>query len=343
MNSTQDFIDEVKGCLRENVIVDGNGSIDLSPLYNQIDSINQSLREHSNNDDVHTSISEAAVIFSNPNLLDNPNFSINQRGQSEYIDANQYTVDRWGLYMQEKNVNNKVAVNDDKSITLTLSAGNWIRIAQIFEQPLEGTFTLSAEVEAATGGVTFDIIVSDGTQKTASWVLGGGKQLVKATFEVGAMTDVAFSMRNLYGFVTIKSVKLELGSVATPFVPPNPAVELAKCQRYYAPVFNTNGTPVQFNGAGIAVTNTMVRLLINLPNTLRIATPTAVLTGSLYLINSTHITDNSIPIKNINGLYVNGNILQLDVNVEGVTLESSVLYMLSRRDTATNLAVSADL
>lgn len=141
----------------------------------------------------------------------------------------------------------------------------------------------------------------------------------------------------------IRWAKLERGSVATPFVPPNPALELLKCQRYYAPVFNTNGTPVQFNGAGIAVTNTMVRLLINLPNTLRIATPTAVLSGSLYLINSTHITSNSIPIKNINGLYVNGNILQLDVNVEGVTLERSVLYMLSRRDMATAFALSAEL
>ena len=33
----------------------------------------------------------------------------------------------------------------------------------------------------------------------------------------------------------IKWAKLELGSVATPFTPPDPATELAKCQRYYIP------------------------------------------------------------------------------------------------------------
>ena len=33
--------------------------------------------------------------------------------------------------------------------------------------------------------------------------------------------------------IIIYDVKLELGSVATPFVPPDPASELLKCQRYY--------------------------------------------------------------------------------------------------------------
>ena len=31
----------------------------------------------------------------------------------------------------------------------------------------------------------------------------------------------------------IKNIKLEVGNVATPFCPPEPATETAKCQRYY--------------------------------------------------------------------------------------------------------------
>ena len=45
---------------------------------------------------------------------------------------------------------------------------------------------------------------------------------------------LAFNIRLNNGInVTIKRVKLEVGSCSTPFVPPNPAEELLKCQRYY--------------------------------------------------------------------------------------------------------------
>ncbi len=33
--------------------------------------------------------------------------------------------------------------------------------------------------------------------------------------------------------VAVRAIKLELGAIATPFVPPDPATELLKCQRYY--------------------------------------------------------------------------------------------------------------
>ena len=39
--------------------------------------------------------------------------------------------------------------------------------------------------------------------------------------------------------VTISWVKLELGPVATPFIPPNPVIELSKCQKYYREIFGT--------------------------------------------------------------------------------------------------------
>ena len=247
----------------------------------------------------HAASGEAIVgkaKYINPNLIDNPDFSIDQRSFSgDFSEVGKYFVDRWILD------SGTVTINANGSILLNGT------ISQKLEKAVNGVFV----AQASAGVASYDD--------------------VNKIFTVSATNEV------------ISWAKLEVGSVPTPFVPPNTAVELVKCQRYYAPVFKTNGTPVQFNGAGIAVTNTMVRLLINLPNTLRIATPTAVLTGSLYLINSTHITNNSIPVKNINGLYVNGNILQLDVNVEGVTLENSVLYMLSRRNMETTLALSADL
>ena len=52
---------------------------------------------HEGNADIHVTATEKAawnaVNYSNPNLLINPDFRINQRGQAEYTSG--YTVDRW--------------------------------------------------------------------------------------------------------------------------------------------------------------------------------------------------------------------------------------------------------
>ena len=52
--------------------------------------------------------------ISNPNLLINPDFKINQRGQSTYSisPGSGYTVDRWKLW------NGTLTVNSDGTITL---------------------------------------------------------------------------------------------------------------------------------------------------------------------------------------------------------------------------------
>ena len=57
------------------------------------------INTHAGNDEIHVTAEEKAawnaVNYSNPNLLINPDFRINQRGLSEY--ASDYTVDRWAL------------------------------------------------------------------------------------------------------------------------------------------------------------------------------------------------------------------------------------------------------
>lgn len=234
MNSTQDFIDEVKGCLRENVIVGGDGSIDLSPLYNQIDSVNQSLREHSNNDDAHTSISEAAAIFSNPNLLINPDFSINQRGQTEYTESGKYTVDRWALVKHSDCTEASKVTYEPDGLTLNLVDGNWLRIYEMLESPLTKTFTVTVNIASATPGIRFDILGSDKGVETnlKATLLSGDAEQITVTYTPASVEYLQLNVRKDagYGSVKIESVKLELGSVATPFVKPNPAVEMTKCQ-----------------------------------------------------------------------------------------------------------------
>lgn len=140
----------------------------------------------------------------------------------------------------------------------------------------------------------------------------------------------------------ISWAKLEVGTNATPFVPPNAADELAKCQRYFNSLFVGSGIPVQFVGSGIAVSDNMATILVNLPIEMRSSTPTVSLVGTLYLSDGSHTAANSIAVQGIAGSYLNRNVLQLNLS-SGATLDRTAAYLLSRRDTDTTLTVSAEL
>lgn len=157
--------------------------------------------------------------FSNPNLLINPDFRINQRGKSTY--DNQYSVDRWKVYNALYNVSTKNLSNPNNS------DGN---IVQVFENHLNGTYTITVHCSSVTGKSNF------------TW--GGESVIVKE--EVGDLkeginivtinaTDLRFIgvLVEPGASVIIDYIKLEQGSIATPFVAPNPAEELVKCKRFY--------------------------------------------------------------------------------------------------------------
>lgn len=155
--------------------------------------------------------------FSNPNLLINPNFKINQRGSVNYA-RNGYTVDRW-------KITNGVVKPQSNGIIVTLN--NEGLLTQSFENALSGTYTATIKVTSITG----DCVLSIGSHSL---------QLNKAgTFSITENGSIAnISLRKTTGTCTIaiEWIKLEQGSVATHFVTPNKAEELAKCQ-YYTVVF----------------------------------------------------------------------------------------------------------
>ncbi len=126
------------------------------------------------------------ATVSNPNLLTNPDFKVNQRGVAgTFSDIRKYFVDRWQL------VSGTVAVNSDGTLTLNGS----------IRQPLENAVgaNVTASVSAGTA-------VYDDTAK-AFTITGNG--------------DV------------ISWAKLEIGSTATDFSPPDPTTELLKCYRFF--------------------------------------------------------------------------------------------------------------
>lgn len=170
--------------------------------------------------------------FSNPNLLINPDFKINQRGATSYTSAVAqtikivYSVDRWSLY------GHSLTVNSDKSVTITPTTYSDGALIQNLETPVDGDITVQVYAVGVSGTATVSVGPSDGSSTTEIGTLKNG--LNTFTFSKGIRRLV---IRVKSGTLTLKYAKVEKGTVATSFVAPNPAEELVKCKQFYNHIY----------------------------------------------------------------------------------------------------------
>lgn len=161
-----------------------------------------------------------AKIFSNPNLLLNSNFRVDQRGHGTYSNNTTkptYTLDRW------MSINTKVVYNIDGTVTITSLATTdtsaWFK--QILAHAINDTCTLSCNITAVTGNAYLYRQIN-------------GKKIVKGLNIVSLPYLKETSIELKQGAsITIEWIKLEKGSKATTYVAPNYAEELQKCMMYY--------------------------------------------------------------------------------------------------------------
>lgn len=155
--------------------------------------------------------------FSNPNLLINPDFKINQRGATSY-EQQGYSVDRWKIWnvTVTPSTSGGITVKNDKYT----DTGTFL---QYLENATEGDSTLSCYVTSVSGTVT--MVADDNSQV----ILKQGLNIVHTSKSTRAFTIFL----NKGTSITLKWVKLEQGKVATAYIVPNPAEELLKCKRYY--------------------------------------------------------------------------------------------------------------
>ena len=155
--------------------------------------------------------------FSNPNLLINPDFKINQRGATSY-EKQGYSVDRWKIWnvTVTPSASGGITVKNDKYT----DTGTFL---QYLENATEGDSTLSCYVTSVSGTVT--MVADDNSQV----ILKQGLNIVHTSKSTRAFTIFL----NKGTSITLKWVKLEQGKVATAYIVPNPAEELLKCKRYY--------------------------------------------------------------------------------------------------------------
>ncbi len=185
---------------------------------------------HADNEDIHftdeKAIKAAATTISNPNLLRNSWFGkgvINQRAKTEYSGTG-YTIDGWQIY----NSNISMNVTDD-GIEITNSrtdAGNVLHYLDVAPIELGTEITLSVQLIDGTVYTKTGEVYTPGA---AAQVSCGGLGSVYYSYASNRIVLATYAGKTF----PIKWIKLELGSVATPFVPPDPTTELLKCQRYY--------------------------------------------------------------------------------------------------------------
>ena len=202
-----------------------NANIKVSAkVEEQIDSINSALTNVEDN-------------LSHQNLLDNPWFTVNQREFTSGDTVDSYTVDRWKI-----NSGNYTVALLDNVITLTKDNDTTAsEFVQYFER--ERVDDLSGKQ------LTLSVMLSDGTVHSATATMPTSLTSTLNYFLSITVGDFLFRMgvrntgNDLVTFrsttanatISIKAVKLELGSVSTLAMDtaPNYAKELLKCQRYF--------------------------------------------------------------------------------------------------------------
>lgn len=212
---------------------------------------------------------EAAEFFrdslriSRPNLLDNPDFTINQRGVSGTISTPGYFLDRWKL----------------TSGSVTISSGGITlngTIQQILETAPSGTLTASYLTNSGVQKAPYD-----SASKTFS--ITATNTLIKAAkLELGSVQTLAH---------------LEGSTWVLNDPPPNKALELAKCQGYFyrlAP----GGSNNLFLGGNIANTANTIFCPVFLPAPMR-SSPSLVLSENNILGMSKAGSASKIPSTKI--------------------------------------------
>lgn len=236
---------------------------------------------------------------SNPNLLINPDFKINQRGQRTYTSTGAgCTVDRW------LGTNVKTDVNLDN--TVTVSSLNGVGYYTQHEENISyGKHTYSIYVQAVTGTVKAFYKNKDSNDSELGTLNQG----------LNTFTSVDDGFKSFFlsvaedSSVTLKYAKVEQGSVVTPFVATNPAEELTKCYRFRyigKAVLRTQGTAGQVFG-----------FTKDLPTKLRTNPTTTFKSKESHNISTVDVT---ISEEN-NAVYLSGTAQNTDQTVIDVILD----------------------
>ena len=198
-------------------------------------------------------------IRSNDNLLDNWYFAdpINQRGQTEYIGF-VYTIDRWitegatikveddGLQLENPS---EGAVQFVTNFEASRLIDNQVYTAAILAKNLVGSGIMIIQHRAGMYTYLAANALSEGLTATSGQISKSGIPLLDITIRLEPHSSVKLIAAKLeLGPVQTLAHKDASGNWVLNDPPPDKALELAKCQRYYLSSYINNppGTPQTF-------------------------------------------------------------------------------------------------
>ena len=317
------------------------------------------IEAHAADADIHVTATEKAawdaVNYSNPNLLINPDFAINQRGGNIYsysvasgsIDGG-FTVDHWiSTIVGSGNSGSYNAETHILSGSVLDKNGYYANLCQFIENPVRfagKTLTFSAGMSELDQPALIQIWRTEGTTTTGvaatHYNLKADKVL---TFTMPSDLTEASKIRVVLqtrGSVKLDWAKLELGSAATPFVPPDPATELLRCQRYFTIYKHQNATSNTDKctiGVGYALTSSIVYAVLPIA-AMRSGVAATVSYNGLSLISG---ADTVVDYTSVTALEQTDSTVQLAFMVSGQT--PGAVYRLRLMDSNAYLAVSKEL
>lgn len=291
-------------------------------------------------------------VLVNDNLLDNADFSINQRKQTSYTGTGT-GGDRW----KSRSSYLTAIWNSDNTVTLnttsSLSSG-YRAYDQAIEEAdaLKGIpLTLSILVTDCSGAWKM-FFGSDGTSAnrvTSSSFNASGVYTVTGTLNAD-ISDFAVSivkMTNEDASITIAGMKLEVGTVQTLAhkdttgawiknkVTVNPTVELEKCRRHLL-VLNGDGRTYASVGSGMATGTTFSYIDVPLTTSMR-TTPTVTYTGDWRIRHG----GTNMSVTKIDVFKMTENIVTLRAYADGI-VAGNTYTLLNTTDTTAKIMLSAE-
>ena len=236
--------------------------------------------------------------FSNPNLLLNPDFKVNQRGLTTYNETD-YAFDRWKIYNTTvKQLGNGISYKGGSTTTNSLGTlENYI--SQILDSELDEEFTISIKVSSIVGSFRLEAMKKGSDTVLGKDALIGKKEITTNGIHTltldGSSTPLSiirFGTTSQNGACTIEWVKLEKGKHATAFVHPIYSEEYLKCMWYFYPILGARSG---------YVSNGIIYLNVPEVNSMRTSKPSADnnkmnLRGFIYTGTGTAITVNTSDI-----------------------------------------------
>lgn len=274
-------------------------------------------------------ITDFPVTVGNANLLDNSKFpyAVNQRGKDTYTDS--YCIDRWILSAATASVYNE-------GITITPTTedyGMFYQNLSLLETGISVGDTLTLQTEV--GGKVYSAVTTANPAEGAGSATPGIEESWGCVriYCINELLRVAFRFNTA---ISPKWIKLERGSVATPYVPKGYNNELIECMRYYRriPEWTHVGSGyIEWDGS-------LMSIQIPTPGKMR-ANPTINPLATAVYANGTFLTVTGIPNY---AVAQTGTVMICFTNkIPNVNLENFKNCPVTMRTSENPLELSADI